>query len=212
MTDFDDLSIRVLEVVGDKTGVRYTSDQIAEAMRLTLPQFDTYYPQVSTILITLENTARELELDLVVNCKRIIAVVEPASALNNQIEFSPPYYVYFKDAIPWIQFLGTYNPVVGNQLLITYITSHWIDGLDDAEHTTIPYELRSLFIRGCSAYLKQIRAQSQIEQYGVRSPDINRLEESALREIDQFKSDLSCLHSFHMTGFPPGFALDEWDK
>jgi hypothetical protein len=207
MTDFTDLKARVLEYLGDSAGNRYTDAVLMEAFREALKYFDDFYPQVKVDTITLDSTDREVELDLLVNCRRIISVVSPPDSIDHRKEFSPPYYTYFKQAIPHLKFLGTYNPQVGDQFLVTYVTSHWIDGLDDAEQTSIPYEQRALFVRGAGSIAKQMHANSVNFEYGGRSTEVDRLFGDARASFDQFIQDLSLLQSVTMAGYPKGFDI-----
>lgn len=207
MTDYTDLCTRVLQSLGDPAGDKYDANILLESFRQIVPYFDQYYPQVAADTITLENTEREVELDLLVNCKTIISIVHPPDNTNHNNTYSPPYYTYFKNAIPWVKFLGTYNPIVGDQFLITYITGHYIDGLDDAEQTTIPYELRGFLVEGTCAIAKRIRALALIEEYGTRTPDVTKLLDQYNIEFDIFRQNLACLHSFTMAGYPQGFDI-----
>lgn len=207
MTDFADLSTRVLVTLGDVGGVKYDSDTLQESFRTVLGYFDRYYPSIATETLTLEDTNREVELDILVNPRSIINIVSPPDSPNHQSDYSPPYYVYFKGATPWVKFLGTYTPVIGNEFLITYSTSHTIDGLDDAEVTTVQYDLLELLIEGVAAYAKKIRAMDLIEEYGTRTPDVTKLFDRSSLDWNQFIANLSGLHSFQMTGFPKGFDI-----
>lgn len=207
MTDFTDLKAQVLENVGDPAGTRFTDALLMEAFREALRYFDDFYPQVAVDTITLENTEREVELDLLVNCKKIISVISPPDAINHQQEFSPPFYSYFRQAIPYLKFVGTYNPSIGDQFVITYVTSHWIDGLDDAEQTTIPYDQRALFVRGAGAIAKQMYALSINFDYGIKSSETDRLLGDARASFDRFIQDLTLLQSVTFAGYPKGFDI-----
>jgi hypothetical protein len=207
MTDFTDLKTRVLEYLGDPSGLRYSDALLTEAFREALKYFDDFYPQVKTDTITLDTVDREVELDLLVNCRRILSVVSATNTADHRVEQSPPYYTYFKDAIPYLKFLGTYNPKVGDQFIITYTTTHWIDGLDDAAQTTIPYNHRALFVRGAGAIAKQIHFTGVNFEYGGRSSEYDRLLSDARASFDQFIQDLTLLQSVTLSGYPKGFDI-----
>jgi len=195
-------------LLGDPTGTKYTTDILTEAFRQSLSWFDMFFPQVLTETITLDSTDRIVELDTLINCKQIISIIHPVDAPNQEKSFSPPFYSFFKGAIPWLQFTGTYIVSIGDQFVITYTSTNWIDGLDDAVATTVPWDLLPLLTRGAVAIAKGIRSSEINEPYGNQGPESTRLLDQHEREMKAFRADLLMLKPVNFVGFPgDGFPI-----
>jgi len=202
------LKPRILQLLGDPAGLRYSDAQLAEACRQALTDYDHFAPLILTVVITVSEGGRYLRLTAPPGLLGIRRVVFPFEG-----EDSPPtdrYFWYWEAGAPCLQFSGPAYPKSGDRLQLTCAVRNRLYGLDDAEETTIPADLDSLLVRGVAGYAMMMRAIALGETVNAR-PAQNRLLERSSTLIQDYKSQVAAVaRSAHIP--PSPFAERGWEE
>lgn len=207
MMTFDGLKPRILQLLGDPNGLRYTDDQIAEACRQALSDYDHFAPVLFTLLITVAESGRRVPLPGSAGFLSVRRVVFPYADEN-----SPPtdrFYWYWQDGAPCLEFNGAAVPRAGERIQVTCAVRNRLYGLDGAEETTLPAEHDTLFIRGAAGYAMLMRAVAIAETINPR-PSQSRLLDKSFNLIHEYKMQLAAVaRSAHTP--PAPYPASGWE-
>lgn len=208
MSKFTDLETRIRAVLEDQDTLRFSDALLAAALRRALDDVDLQLPNIAELEITATTTNRDLALSSLTGCRYIIDI-----AIDDHLLEPEAHFTYFlKDGVPTLHFNGSYVLQAGDILRVRYACGYTIEGFEGEESTTLPAAFESALVNGTAAEACFLRAGSLAERYGTRPTDPGRLMEIGHLWRQIFVRSLSGLKAVQDFGFPPGFALDEWDK
>ena len=213
MTKLEDINTRVRLQLDDPDAKRFSDDLLLAALRLTLEQVNLALPRSQTFSWTVAAAGRDQVLTGLSDCLFITRITLTATGTSGQeLEPETAFTYSLRDGIPGLHFHGTFIPQVGEVLSIDYAAGYLIEGLDDAESTTLPAACEAALVSGTSAQACFLRAGSLLESYGARDGESSRM--AAIGDLWQrvFERSLRGLKVMQEFGFPPGFLLDQWDE
>jgi len=208
MSKFTDLETRIRAVLEDENTVRFSSSLLAAALRRALDDVDLQLPNISELEVTAAGSGRSLALSGLTNCRYILNINLGERLLEPEANFT----YFLQDGVPTLHFSGSYIPQAGDILRVRYACGYTIEGLEGEGITTLPAAFESALVNGAAAEACFLRAGSLAERYGARPADPARLMETGHLWHQTFVRSLTGLKALQDFGFPPGFALDLWDR
>lgn len=208
MSKFTDLETRIRAVLEDQDTLRFSGPLLAAALRRALDDVDLQLPHIAELEVTATDASRDLALSGLAGCRYIIDITVEHRLLEPEANFT----YFLKDGVPTLHFNGGYFPQAGDIFLVRYASGYTIEGFEGEGTTTLPAAFESALVNGTAAEACFLRAGSLAERYGTRPADPARLMEIGHLWRQTFVRSLSGLKAIQDFGFPPGFALDEWDK
>ena len=158
-------------------------------------------------------SGREQPLSGLTGCLFLVKLVYPvASAGNRELEPETQFSYVMRDGVPTIHFYGYELPQAGEVLQVHYAAQNTIEGLDAALSTTLPDVCEPALVNGGAGCACALRAGSLVEAYGTRPAESAQLMENSRHWMGLFSRALDGLKVLQEFGFPPGFALDGWDR
>lgn len=201
------LKPRILQMLGDPAGLRYTDAQLAEACRQALSDYDHFAPLILVLAVTVGEGGRRVRFTPPAGLLGIRRVVYPFTDEN-----SPPtdrYFWYWEAGAPVLEFTGGNCPKSGERIQLTCAVHNTLCGLDDAEESTLPAELDTLLVRGAAGYAMMMRAIALAETYN-QPPMQSRLLEKSFTLIQDYKTHIAAVaRSAHIP--PSPFAEKGWE-
>jgi hypothetical protein len=158
----------VLAILDDASKVRYTDNQVDQAIRLALQEYSRAWPLEDTYYL---DTDGHKVLALPADFAAFeITKVELDNDDENLIT-SIPFYAY-KIGGQWnVETTGIIYPA-GEQLIITYACMNTIDGLDSAAGTSVLDEDEPILQTGAAGYAALSRATSRPETINMQ-PEVS---------------------------------------
>ena len=204
---------KILQVLGDMGGSRYSNAALDEALRWTLAAYGKVLLQVKTGTVTLNAAGREQSLGSLTGLETILEVNFPYTSGDESPLIFEAWYFYTRSATPYIHLGGDYVPAAADVVRVVYTTGHTIEDLDSATATTIPVTHEYLFANGAAGKAAMSRGSHLIEAYGSRASESGKLQEWAESTVKEFLSELSTLKiSQALPGWnSSGWQLDGWD-
>lgn len=154
----------ILALLDDASKVRYTDNQVDQAIRQTLVEYSQAHPLVATYNADGYDTYRfELPVEF-----------QPMAIMDVQLHdetVNPPVsllFAAFCQDSQWILETKDYLVSADETVDIVYSTTHLIDGLDDGDTTTIPAEDESAVQMGAAGYAALMRAVSRSETVNLQ--------------------------------------------
>lgn len=95
---------------------------------------------------------------------------------------------------------GAYRP--GYILIVTYFTTHTVDGLDDASGTTIPAGDESILQIGAAGFTALSRSSSRAEIINMQPAVSVQVTRLAQEFLSQFRAVLACQAGACFAGLP----------
>ncbi len=211
MTKLTSLAGRVRLLVNDPGKMRFSDDLLTSAIRQALEQVNLRLPQVLISEYTVAASGREQALTGLPGCLFLVRLVVPGLDINHELEPDEQFSYTLTDGIPTLHFAGSFIPQAGMVLQVHFAAAHTLEGLDEAESTSLPESCEPALVNGAAGYAYALRAASLAETYGTRPEDAARLLDASRIFLDTFDRMLIGVKTFREFGFPPGFALDAWD-
>jgi hypothetical protein len=218
-TTLSTLTTRLLLLLGDTSANRFTSTITAEAWKLALAEYSYAVPNIQTKTFTVAQAGREQTLpvdgqpeedtDLFPGLISITQVLFPWLGDYEEQDPHERFYFYFTDGQPVIYIGGSRTPAVGDQLRITYASSHTIDDLAEAEVCTVPSHDFELLLLGAAGHAARLRTSIYSESFS-NHPELKLF---ALDNLKQFRDTLRGMRRQSSRQPLPavGFKLDSWD-
>lgn len=213
MTDLTSLKTRVRLLLEDSDGKRFSDTLLEAAMRLALDEIDERLPLVSSADFTASSTSRDQPLTGLSGCRYLINITWPAAGdSSRELEPETQFTYCLKDGAPILHFTGSEYPQAGDAITVRYAAGHAIAGFDGALTTTLPGTCESALVNGTAGHACHLRAGSLVERPGTKNEETSRLVEIGRLWLNNFQHTLNGLKTLQDFGFPPGFALDQWDR
>lgn len=212
MTSLNDIKARLLQVLEDPGGVRFSDGLLEEALRLALNRINQRLPLIQTAEVTVISSSRDQVLDGLKDCLYLInlGLLRPEDSVR-ELEPGSEFSYQFADGQIQAHFSGRRYPLAGDHLRVTFAASHLLEGLDAALTTTLPSAYESALVIGSAGQACLLRGGRLAESYGTRPNEVTRLMELGQARLDEFERTLSSLGVFQEFGFPPGFRFDAED-
>ncbi len=208
MSKFADLETRVRALLEDQDARRFSTSLLAAALRRALDEIDNQLPNISEWQVTVDAAGSDLALTGLEGCRFIIDI----TIENRVLEPETGFTYFLKNGVPTLHFAGNDFPQAGEMLLVRFASGYTIEGFEGEETNTLPASFESALVNGTAAEACFLRAGSLTERYGTRPADPGRLMETGHLLRQTFIRNLSALKAVQDFGFPPGFALDFWDR
>lgn len=210
MTTLADLKARALQVLSDSQGTRYNSDLMDEAFNQALDKLNTRLPRLIVLDLPITTPGRDQVVVEMARCLFIVSVclVNPAQ-LTRELQADSEFTFQLFDGLPALHFTGAKVPQEGDTLRIQYAQAYT---LADVDLGLLPLTYETALVTGAAGNANIMRATQLIEAYGNRSDDAPRLLGVGRLRLDSFEALLSALRVQQDFGFPPGFALDRFDR
>lgn len=210
MTLFADLKARALQVLADSQGTRYNSALMDEAFKQALDRLNTRLPRLMFQDLTITSADRDQIVPFLDRCLFIVSVclVNPTQ-LTRELQPDSEYSFQILQDMPALHFSGARVPQVNDTLHIVYAQAYTMDDIDSG---LLPLTYETALVTGAAGQANLMRATQLIEAYGNRSDDAPRLLGVGRLRLDSFEALLSALRVQQDFGFPPGFALDKFDR
>lgn len=213
MSDLSALISRVRLTLDDPDGKRFSDTLLTTAIRQALEQIDQRLPRNLISDVTAAANGREQPLNGLTGCIFLVKLVYPAASDGNrELEPETEFSYVMRDGTPTVHFYGDVLPQAGEVLLVHYAAQNTIEGLDDALSTTLPEMCEAALVNGAAGCACALRAGSLVEAYGSRPAEAAQMLETSRYWMDVFSRGLDGLKVLQDFGFPPGFALDGWDR
>ena len=204
MADLADLKQRVLNILGDPDGERFSDAQLEEALRQALAGCSQSQPLTQEADATLTIAGREQVLEDIGVPLYVLHVWRPAAEPRQMVPFQ--YYVRGSDPV---LVLGGAEPQAGDTLHLRYAMRLTIDGLAGETETNLPEHCESILVRGAAGYAAFLRLGHVSEVYGQRNSEAAQLLALANHWLNDFRSALEDLRTAGVTqAYLPGFDAD----
>ena len=163
--------------------------------------------------MTVTSAGREQALTGITGCLYLVSLTWPGGdGYLHELAPDQQFTYYLKDGTPTLYFTGSDYPHESDTLTVHYATPYTISGLDGASETTLPASCESALVTGTAGKASLLRAGGLIERYGAHPGESARLMEISRLWLNNFFHALDGLKVMQEFGFPPGFALDLWDR
>ncbi len=171
-TGTPNLRVRVQLLLQD-TNVRWSSDDVDEAIRLALEEYSDKQPYHAIATVTVTSASREVDISGIPGVLRVEKVWwdydsgSPGYPPNwRQFEVWPGGILYIDDDD---------TPEPNDVMRIWYTSMHTVNGLDGATSTTVPVDDVPAIIHLAAAFAAQARAVELAETLTVDDDVVSRL-------------------------------------
>lgn len=213
MTKLAELKTRVRLLLEDSDARRFSDTLLEAALRLALDEIDGQLPCISSTDFTALSSSRDQALTGLTGCRYLINVTWLAAGVHaRELEPATQFTYLLKEGSPTLHFTGSAYPQAGDVLTLRYAAGYTIEGLEEAALTTLPGTCESALVNGTAGHACHLRAGSLVERPGTKTGEVNRLVEIGRLWLNNFERTLNGLKVLQDFGFPPGFALDQWDR
>ncbi len=213
MSDLTALISRVRLALDDAGSKRFSDALLTTAMRQALEQIDQRLPRTCVSEVTVAASGREQPLSGLTGCLFLMRLVYPyGSPGKRELEPETQFSYVMRDGVPSVHFYGDILPQAGEVLQVHYAAQNTIEGLDGALSTTLPEICEALLVNGAAGCACALRAGSLVEAYGTRPAETAQMMEASRYWMDLFSRGLDGVKVLQEFGYPPGFALDCWDR
>jgi hypothetical protein len=163
MSDLAAFRTGVLRILDDPDGLRYTTEQVEQALRAALDEYSRTRPLAATINI--DGTGEPvIEMPADFQPFHVLKVELHGEELPQE----PLKFNAWMEDSQWFLFLADRLVAASESLDITYATAHAIDGLDSAAGTTVPAEAESAIQMGAAGFAALMRAASRAESVNLQ--------------------------------------------
>jgi hypothetical protein len=213
MTTLTEIQTRVSQVLEDPSGTRFSTVLLTEAVRLALNTIDQRAPRLLTTEITVTAGGRDQLLPALEDCLYLVNLsLFRANRTLSEMEPEGEFAYQFEGDQIHLHFSGKRYPKTGEGLRITYAACNRLGGLDGAVSTTLPGAYESPLVTGAAGHACLLHTARLAGTYGSQPEEASRLLAIGQLHLGEFEQVLSSLKVLQEFGFPPGFALDSWDK
>lgn len=211
MTPIDDYRSRILTILGDSTGSRYSQTQVDEALRSALDEYSTACPANARASFTVVIPGKRQTISGLSHFQFFIEVQWPADP-DPEVNRVKTWRSGFVDGVPQIQF-SQERPQAGDVINLVFAAGHTIDGLDEAAVTTVPPVHESLLALGAAAHAAVARSTQISEQLTSRVSNATQLLTWGNDRLAEFRTILTTLALVKTNqASPGGWTLDYWDR
>jgi len=198
MPSITDFRTKILALLDDPNQVKYTSNQVDQALREALSKYDQFLPVEKTYIMNGTGEQR-ITLPADFTALRIVHVellkAKPTS--KDAISFSA-----YKVDEQWM--IETNDRVVSvtESIVIQHSARNYIDGLDSAAGTSVALEDTDALALGAAGFAAVTRSHSRVEAINL-APDVSRqLQALGQKYLDEFYR--------HFTSASKGFVTANW--
>ncbi len=143
--DLDEMCARVRADLRDPDAERWSDDTIDRHIERALGDLSLAAPREASVTLTTTAGSRDLDIGALTGLVALDAVEYPADQY-------PPVYVPFSTWGSTLTLDVARSPLADEDVTVRYSASHTLDGLSDAEETTVPAVLYDLVASGAAAY------------------------------------------------------------
>ncbi|MCC6147776.1 MAG: hypothetical protein IT308_09435 [Anaerolineaceae bacterium] len=215
MTALAAFQTRLLSLLGDTAGVRYSTDILNEALAQALEEYSVAIPNLVIEEFTVVTGGREQLITTVPSFLNVLQVVFPYDGFASEQVLLEAFYAYHDGDYLTIYIGGPGVPAAGDVIQIYYTIPHTIENLAGAAGTTVNPAHDSLLSQGGSAFAALLRAAQMVENPGKRVADVENLQKWGAEQRHKFTAALQLLAAghAHTSPFPAaGWKMDQWDK
>ena len=218
-TTLSNLTTRLLLILGDASANRFTSEITGEAWRLALAEYSYAVPNIASKMFTVTNAGREQPLPVSGETEEdtplfsglisITQVLFPWFPDGEEAAPYPQYSFYFSGGEPVVYIGGPRTPAVGDQLRISYASTHTMDDLAGAAVCTVPSHDFELLLLGAAGHAARLRTAIYSESFS-NHPELKAF---AIDNLKQYRDTLRTMRRQSSRQPLPaqGFKLDNWD-
>lgn len=207
------LKTRILQVLQDSSGKRFSDDTLEEAIRQAIDLVNQKLPNIVNASFTVTTTGRDQAISSLDECLYIVSLcVNPDDSSFRELEPESGFSYRYQEGVPVLHFPGRLIPQAGDVLRITFAARHTLADLDGATETTLPSAVVTALVNGAAGQACLLRAGLLSETYGARPSEATRLLDLSHLLMDRCEQNLAQIKTLQEFGFPPGFALDSSDR
>lgn len=188
MSDWDTLKIRVLKLLGDSTGQRYTDAMLEQTALQAMRLYSSTLPQLCFLEIEVTEPVDEVTLEDAAGLSAVMSACWYTAAENVRL-VSAAFTWSWSSGTPYLRFTQAQS----GRLRIVYSASHTLAGLLDAAATTVPPVHFDLLAWTAAGYAMQLRADIVREAYGAKSSEAMNIAAAAEKMILHSKQQLDSL-------------------
>jgi len=214
MTDLAGFRTRILALLGDPAGARYTNATLDEALSQALEEFSVTVPNLIIEEFTVVTAGREQLITTVPSFLNVLQVVYPYNGTATEQTLLDAFYAWHDGEYLALYIGGPAVPAAGEVIQIYYTIPHTVENLNSAVATTINPAHDGLLSQGASAFSALLRAAQMVETPGKRLEDTTNLQKWGQEQRSHFTSSLRLLANghTHTAALPTaGWKLDGWD-
>jgi len=174
----------VLALLDDVSKTRYTDAQVDQGIRLALMEYTRAKPVIASYIVSCDGT-EDLEMPADFSAA-FITNVELWNATPDLIE-AIPFYAYKRD-FQWIIHTVGIAYSASYVLVVTYSSSHYIDGLDSGAGTSIPDEDEQVLEIGAAGFAALSRSSSRAETINMQPAVSAQVAKVADNYLAQFRA------------------------
>jgi hypothetical protein len=187
MSDWDTLKTRVLNLLGDSTGARYSDAMLEQAALQSVRLYSSTLPQLCFLEIEVPEPADEVTLG---DAAGLSAVISASWYTAENTRPVPAAFTWsWSSGTPYLRFLEAQS----GRLRVVYSAGHTLAGLLGAGSTTVPPVHLDLLAWTAAGYAMQLRADVVREAYGAKSSEAMNIAVSAEKMILHSKQQLDSL-------------------
>ncbi len=208
MTVLSELLTRVQTALGDVQSARFSAELLQEAMRQALAEISQRCPHMVDTALTITVSGRNQPLT---GFSNLLFLVRLTDAEGKELEPEAQFSYILQQGQPVLHFTGSRVPQAGEQYTVTGAEAHTLSGLDGSTSTSLTDALSTALVSGAAGHACLLRAGALAETYGSRSQETAALVEASRMHLERFRRQVDAVKILQEFGFPPGFALDDWD-
>lgn len=215
MTDLTGFRTRILALLGDPAGTRYSTAILDEALSQALEEYSIAVPNLIIEEFTVVTAGREQLITTVPAFYNVLQVVFPYDGSASEQALLDAYYAYHDGDYLAIYIGGPAVPAAGDVIQIYYTIPHTVRNLAGAAGTTLNPAHDGLLSQGASGFAALLRAAQTVESPGKRVDDIQSLQKWGQEQRQAFAASLHLLANghTHTAALPPfGWKLDHYDS
>jgi hypothetical protein len=211
-TDLDDWRDRLESALQDASNLRWSTDDLDEAIRKAIEEYSLVDPFEQVTTLTLAAAGREVDISTLTGRLRVTRAWWPYTSTAPE---HPPNWCTFEE---WgdVLYLDTgTEPAIGDVVRVWYVAMHQLEGLDSATATTLPDDAETIVLTGAAGLAAQARAAELPESLNVDSDVVKRLTTYAAARLADFHAWLTLKarqNAAKASGIAPAPRLDRWDQ
>lgn len=187
MSDWDTLKTRVLNLLGDSGGARYSDVLLEQAALQAVSLYSSTLPQLCFLEVEVTEPVDEVTLEDAVG---LSAVMSASWCCAENTRPVPEAFTWsLSSGTPYLRFTQAQS----GWLRVVYSAGHTLAGLLDAESTTVPPVHFDLLAWTAAGYAMQLRADAVREAYGAKSSEAVNISAAAEKMILHNRQQLDSL-------------------
>lgn len=204
----------------DAGGLIWNDNELDEALKQALDQYNYVNPLQKETVITLPGDSHEIALDSLTDLINVVDVWWPYDSDASQETWPPNrvrgFRLYWDDARPVLvlDLKKGDQPQTDDEMRVWYVARHTIQDLDSATITTIRGDHVSLILLGAAGHAAMFRAIDLVETSGIDLYQVGMLATWGRSRLREFNAELAKVQrSSARSGRPwgSGWQMDKWD-